>query len=113
MQYLTVAVLPVSAVHPSLLALAVVAGAVGALDDAGGAVGAVLVPGLGAGGAVHHHQQHEEEGGGRGGKDQAGGGGGHLFFGERECAAKNSRNFFITLKAFFTSSFPLIKKSTL
>ncbi len=36
-------VLPVSAVHPSLLALAVVAVAVGALDDAGGA-GAGLVP---------------------------------------------------------------------
>ncbi len=34
----------VAAVHPPLLALAVVAGAVGALYDAGGAVGAVLVP---------------------------------------------------------------------
>ncbi len=94
----------VAAVHPPLLALAVVAGAVGALDDAGGAVGAVLVPGLGAGGAVHHHQQHEEEGGGRGGKDQAGRGGGHLLFlclGEGVCCKKNSRNILITLWAFF------------
>ena len=41
--YLTVSVLSVSAVHPPLLALAVVAGAVGALDDAGGAAGALLL----------------------------------------------------------------------
>ncbi len=35
--FLTVSMLVIAAVHPSLLALAVVALAVGALDDAGGA----------------------------------------------------------------------------
>ncbi len=72
--HLTVPVL-VPAVHPPVLALAVVAGAVGSLDEAGGAVGAVLVTGLGAGRAVHRHQEHEEEGGG-GGQEGDGGGGG-------------------------------------
>ena len=76
LMHLTVPVL-VPAVHPPVLALAVVAGAVGSLDEAGGAVGAVLVTGLGAGRAVHRHQEHEEEGGGGGQGD--GGGLGHFF----------------------------------
>ncbi len=70
--------LSVSAVHPSLLALAVVAVAVGPLDDAGGAVAdlPVSVPVIGLGpGHVHHageeeHQRQaaqEEQAGGRGG----------------------------------------------
>ncbi len=69
--------LAVPAVHPSLLALAVVAGAVGPLDDARGAVGAVLVPCLRPRRPVQGHQQQQEEGGGRGGRDQPAGRGGH------------------------------------
>ncbi len=110
------AVLSVSTVHPSLLALAVVAGAVGSLDDAGGAVGSVLVPGLGAGGAVHRHQQHEEEGGGRGGKDQAGRGGGHLLFfvfGRGSVLQKNSKKILIILRVFLSPArFLQLKKYT-
>ncbi len=71
---LTVSVL-VSAVHPSLLALAVVAGAVGALDDARCAVGAVFVSVsvacLGAGGTLSQ-EEDEEEGGGGGGQGEGG-----------------------------------------
>ncbi len=67
----------VSAVHPSVLALAVVAGAVGSLDEAGGAVGAVLVTGLGAGGGLRQEEDEEEEGGG--GQGDRGGGLGHFF----------------------------------
>ena len=40
---LTISVLAISAVHPALLALAVVTVAVGALDDAGGSVAHLAV----------------------------------------------------------------------
>ncbi len=75
----------VPAVHPSLLALAVVAGAVGALDDARGAVGAAVLvaveAGLRARRGLGQHQQQQQEGGGGGGRGRGGEGGdrlGHL-----------------------------------
>ena len=50
--------------HPTLFALAVVAGAIRALNDASGSVSSFMlsVTGLGALGLIEDHQQHEEDG---------------------------------------------------
>lgn len=59
----TISVL-VTAMHPTLFALAVVAGAIRALNDASGSVSSFMlsVTGLGALGLIEDHQQHEEDG---------------------------------------------------
>ncbi len=67
--------LAVSAVDPSLLALAVVTGAVGSLDDTGGAAGVLVVAGV----RGLHAQGQDDHDGGQRQEDQAGGGGaGHF-----------------------------------